>query len=118
MRAALVVVVAAVLAACGPDDGGPDPTTTGCADAPLQTYETFGKGFLRAHCQGCHGGAVVDRQGAPEDVVFDEHAVVVELAPYILQAAGGDEPTMPPAGGVPDDDRERLRLWIECFAAR
>jgi uncharacterized membrane protein len=117
VKRALFVACALALSACGPEPGL-DPTTTGCADAPLQTWETFGKGFLRAHCQGCHGSQVVDRQGAPTGVEFDEHDVVVELSPYILRQAGGDEPAMPPAGGVPADDRERLRLWIECFQAR
>lgn len=125
-----VVLLASVLAttACGPAgedvgdaaDGaaGPDPSTSGCADAPLQTWETFGRGFLRAHCQGCHASGVDDRRGAPADVVFDAHDDAVRSSTRILARAGGDAPTMPPAGGVPEDDRERLRLWIECFETR
>ncbi|MCB9797724.1 MAG: hypothetical protein H6741_33960 [Alphaproteobacteria bacterium] len=32
----------------------------------------------------------------------------------ILARAAADAPTMPPAGGTSEDDRTRLRWWLEC----
>jgi uncharacterized membrane protein len=88
-----------------------------CSEQPVITYDTFGRGFLSAYCDGCHGSAVTDRQEAPEDVVFDSHDGAVEWAERILARAGPSdgEPTMPPAGGVAPADAERLVIWLTCY---
>jgi hypothetical protein len=32
----------------------------------------------------------------------------------IARVATGAEPVMPPSGGVPDEEREKLSLWLSC----
>jgi hypothetical protein len=96
------------------DDGGePD-----CENGPVVTYDTFGRGFLAGYCNGCHGAAVVDRQGAPPDVVLDDRDVVSAYGDRILaRVLPEDEglPAMPPAGGVTPEDSERLIVWLTCW---
>jgi hypothetical protein len=91
-------------------------------DSPL-TFRSFGDGFLRTWCTGCHSSALAadERQGAPDDVNFDRGALyrphaqaVYERA--VLEAAkhGASASPMPPAGGVTEADRRRLAEWIAC----
>ena len=49
-------------------------------------------------------------------MIFDTEEDTVQFGSLILNAATGDAPTMPPAGGPVDDDRERLTIWLTCFA--
>jgi uncharacterized membrane protein len=115
------LILALTLGACGPggtsvDDGG---TSGACSDdVPLQTWETFGKGFLTAHCQGCHASTAEERYEAPEDVVLDTQADAQDWADRILARASGDDADMPPAGGPSADDKERLRVWLTCYPDR
>jgi uncharacterized membrane protein len=54
----------------------------------------------------------------PAGVVFDTREQALALADRILARtapADGGEPTMPPVGGVTDDDRERLVVWLDCW---
>ena len=83
-------------------------------DAPIETWETFGQGFLLAQCQGCHASSTPERFGAPEEVVFDTREDAIFYKDRILARAAGTDPTMPPNGGSSDEDRERLRLWLTC----
>jgi hypothetical protein len=46
--------------------------------------------------------------------VFDSEEDVWRVAPAILEMATGEEPLMPPRGGVPEDDRYRLEVWLTC----
>ncbi len=117
-----MAVLALVFAACvAARDEGTSSNSTGaldCETSSVITYDTFGRGFLAAYCNGCHGGAVANRRGAPGDVVFDnaEDASMLadRIAVRVLQA--DDElPPMPPGGGVTPDDRERVRVWLTCF---
>lgn len=88
-----------------------------CDDVPVITYDTFGAGFLSTYCNGCHGSQVLDRKGAPEDVVFDTREQVTPLAERILarrMPPMGVMP-MPPAGGVTMDDDVRLHIWLTCY---
>lgn len=124
------LLVACLLVAVGCDDGsaGDDAgssTGTGTGDAlapceeqPVITYDTFGRGFLATYCDGCHGAAVENRQGAPADVTFDTREQALALADRILARtapADGSAPTMPPVGGVTEEDRERLLVWLGCW---
>lgn len=97
-------------------DGGTRTDDTGdfCADVPLVNYATFGQGFLSTHCQGCHASTAPNRYGAPEDVVFDTVEQVWDQASFILLLTLGEEPQMPPAGGVTPDDQTRLEWWLRC----
>jgi uncharacterized membrane protein len=87
-----------------------------CADVPAMTWANFGRGFTIEACQGCHASTVDGdaRFGAPEWVVFDTVDQVWALADLVLAVSAGDSPTMPPQGGVTDDDRARLEWWLSC----
>ena len=78
------------LVACGggsPLDTGPTPAASGrCDDVPVLTWENFG-----------------------------DKATALGLADAILSSATGDAPRMPPRGGVSDDDREKLDIWLQCW---
>lgn len=101
------------LTACG--DGAGDSGDP-CADVPLINYDNFGEGFIVEACQGCHASTATNRYGAPEDVSFDTVDQVWARADRVLARAAPleAEPSMPPAGGTSEDDRTRLRWWLEC----
>lgn len=86
-----------------------------CSDAPVIMWANFGEGFLKANCQSCHASTASDRSGAPEDVIFDTKADAVAQADRILARATGEDPTMPPQGGVTEQDREKLEIWLRCY---
>ncbi len=88
-----------------------------CDEAPVLTYDTFGRGFLATYCNGCHGGEVVDRKGAPPTVVFDDVDAASLFAERILVRVSPSDglPPMPPAGGITKDDLERARIWLTCY---
>lgn len=118
MRALAVCLLA--LAACGADplppvEPEPDPGACG-DDVPVITWESFGQGFVTTYCQGCHATSAVDRQGAPEQVVFDEEIDVLTWKGLVLEVAASEAPTMPPGGGPLPEDRDRLAIWLSCFA--
>jgi uncharacterized membrane protein len=85
-----------------------------CADAPLVTYDNFGRGFLTQNCQPCHSAETSDRHGADPSVTFDSYDDVVTEWDAIARVATGADPVMPPSGGVPDDEREKLSIWLTC----
>lgn len=122
MRAS-ALVCALLLVGCDPagDDEGDASSDGGapdCENGPVVTYDTFGRGFLASYCNGCHGNAVVERQGAPVDIVFDTAQGASSLADRIAARVipeGDAPPTMPPAGGITPDDRERVRVWLTCW---
>lgn len=102
-----------------PVDSDPPPqdsatTDPFCADAPTLAWANFGEGFMRESCQGCHASTAPDRHDAPEDVTFDTAEQCWAWAEEILETATGADPTMPPRGGVTDDDRTRLEWWLRC----
>jgi hypothetical protein len=105
---------------CAGDDGESEPPPPGpdaCGeDVPLVSWETFGHGFLTTYCQGCHASTTPDRRGAPEQAVFDTEADALAWRSQILVVAASETPTMPPNGGPSDADRERLLVWLTCFA--
>lgn len=130
---ALLLLLSAV--ACGPapqaeqpedapsDTGLPEeeeespPLETGdpfCAEAPTVTWASFGRGFLIESCQGCHASTAPDRHGAPPAVSFDSVEDAWIHADRILARASGESPTMPPNGGVAEDDLRRLEWWLRC----
>jgi len=91
-----------------------DSDTDPCADVPVVTYNNFGEGFMTENCQGCHASTTADRYGAPESVIFDTVDDVWSRAERILERAAGDDASMPPAGGVSEDDRTKLEWWLIC----
>lgn len=104
-----------LLLACGSgDDSGADAEAF-CEDAVVVTWESWGQGFLIESCQPCHASTSADRNGAPQDVSFDTESDAWTHRERILARSTGDAPSMPPAGGVDDDDRVRLEIWLRCW---
>lgn len=87
---------------------------TFCADAPVVRWANFGQGFVTGSCQGCHASNTPDRHEAPESVSFDTLEQVWALKDMILWTSTGESPSMPPNGGVHEDDRMRLEWWLRC----
>ncbi len=85
-----------------------------CADAPLLNYANFGQGFILENCQGCHSSATPERYGAPTEAFFDTVEDCWTWSDRILARSAGEDATMPPQGGVSDDDRVRLQWWLLC----
>ncbi len=108
------MLLAVLLACTGP--AGDSPPDDACADVPVVTWNSFGASFVLHNCQGCHASTAADRHDAPESITFDTVEQTWEFAQLILIVASGDAPTMPPRGGVTDDDRQRLTWWLECAA--
>jgi len=94
------------------DTGELDPL---CVDAPVVTWSSWGEGFVSQNCQSCHRSTSTDRRGAPEDIIFDTEEDALSQADRILARAAGNEPTMPPSGGVSEDDRYLLEVWLTCW---
>ncbi len=104
----------------------PGPSPGACPPGNPLTFRSFGAGFLRTWCTGCHSSTLPERerQDAPTGVDFDSHArylphaaAVYERAVVEGHAATQSPATatpMPPAGLVPDADRRRLAQWIAC----
>lgn len=94
-------------------------------DNPL-TYRSFGAGFLRTWCTGCHSSSLPakDRQDAPDDVDLDSAAAYRANAALVydravlegrkLEADPSSASPMPPAGLVPPAELRRLEQWIAC----
>ena len=130
MRPALHVLLSLLASLCGcarADDTDDDtaagdttesPTADPACDAAVPlTWDTFGEGFLLEACNGCHAADAPDRHDAPADVTFDTAAQAWAWRDRILARATGAAPTMPPQGGVTDDDRTRLYWWLGCGVA-
>lgn len=92
------------------------PGKISCEDAPLITYNNFGKGFMTRECQGCHAIALPDeaRLGAPKEFAYDTPEQVWKDAELILLTSTGNDPIMPPSDGVFSEDRLRLEIWLRC----
>jgi uncharacterized membrane protein len=112
------LVLFGVVAAGCTGEGASEPDTDGpaiCADAPVVTWDNFGAGFMTQHCQACHASTAPDRHGAPAEVVFDTEEDAWAWADRVLaRAIGEGEATMPPQGGVSEDDRYLLEVWLTC----
>ncbi len=85
-------------------------------DRDLQvTWDNWAGGFVRTQCQGCHAATAPDRYGAPTTITFDSEAAAIALAEAIRRSVIDDR-TMPPAGGITDDELYLLEQWLVCFA--
>ena len=82
-----------------------------CHEAP--TYDAWTKGFLKSKCQGCHAETAPDRFGAPEGIHFDTYDATVERI-ELIRSSILERETMPPAGGVTDDETLLLQWWLDC----
>lgn len=107
------------------EDGGGDSGGDGrlepisedplCDEAPIVTWSSWGEGFVIGSCQACHSSTSTDREGAPADVNFDTRDEVLARKARILERSTGDSPSMPPEGGVLNDDRQLLEIWLTCW---
>ena len=108
---------------CG---NGSDPSDTGtaatpgeCDEAPVLTWENFGEGFMLENCQSCHAESAPYRDQTdtppPESVSFDTYEQTIAMRTLILATATGDNPTMPPRGGVSSVDTDKLDIWLNCW---
>ncbi|MSQ03509.1 MAG: hypothetical protein EXR71_16730 [Myxococcales bacterium] len=93
---------------------GQSETADPCADAATLDWDNFGHGFLIQHCNGCHAASADDRHGAPLDHTYDTVEDAWTHAEGILARAASASPSMPPRGGVSDDDRVQLFWWLAC----
>ena len=112
------MLLLAILAACtgdASDDADPTPLPSGETGAACAvTWDNFGRAFTLQACQPCHASTTPNRFGAPESVAFDTEEDAIAWAPRILARSTGDDPDMPPSGGVSEQDRQLLEDWITC----
>jgi uncharacterized membrane protein len=81
------------------------------------TYANFGKGFLDAHCQHCHGVPSEERKGAPSGYDFGSADDARRFKARIFSRAAADNTTMPPGpDDPPAEEREKLAEWLACGA--
>jgi len=110
-----------------PPDG--DSTCVACStlvddsSLPLEcndliTWDSWAHGFFLNNCTSCHSSTLPEeaRQKATAGVNFDTYAGVVEYAVDIEYRVWSAEPKylMPPNIKLSYEDRDTLRLWIEC----
>lgn len=86
-----------------------------CEDVPVLTWDNFGADFMLHSCQTCHASSTLDRHGAPESVSFDTYERVIEQRGRILDQVTGEEPFMPPSGGISEDEQWKVEVWLRCF---
>ncbi len=95
-------------------DGSPTIEEDPECNPPLSLdWETWGRGFFRTWCAGCHAASTPDRHGAPEEYTFDTEAQVYAQRDIILWSVI-DEARMPLGGGVSPEDQELLKHYLNC----
>lgn len=121
MRSSRELVLLVALAACGNDSQArPDAFDDRRCETTFVDYATFGRPFLLDWCTGCHSSSLppLMRQGSPPDVNFDDHAAALRWGERIRARAvvgeDGEAPTMPPAGGPSEEERQLLAEWVDC----
>ncbi|HEU4537897.1 MAG TPA: hypothetical protein VFS00_27445, partial [Polyangiaceae bacterium] len=94
------------------------PVTEGCPPESELTYENFGAPFLLTWCNGCHSASLPadSRQSAPVGIDFDTLDKVRAQGARIVARSTGAGASMPPVGGPPEAERQRLAEWLACGA--
>ena len=69
--------------------------------------------FFVSYCGACHAANTPDRHGAPVSVTFDTEEEARSWAARVWQTVLVQE-SMPPAGGVFPEDKERIQEWLQC----
>ncbi len=124
MRGGLIGLCVLGAAACGTptpeapsqDSGGGEEDVENpewCDTASPAGWDDFGEGFLLTHCQPCHASNSANRYGAPEAISFDTESAALEQSEAILRTVL-EQPSMPPAGGITEDEATLLRHWLIC----
>ena len=89
----------------------PNDTAEACIDAP--TYDEWTKGFMSSKCQSCHATTARDRYSAPEEIYFDTYEDVFHSRD-LIRSSVLDRRSMPPSGGVLEDELTLLEQWLDC----
>lgn len=81
------------------------------------TYQSFGSQFMAFYCNRCHSAPDGERNGAPDDYVFDTHAGVLAHRDRIFVRAADTNNSMPTGpDSVPMSARVDLANWLACGA--
>ena len=91
-------------------------TAASCVHDPAVSWERGGEGFMTKHCTGCHGSLLPSelRNGAPVGVDFDSYEGVVTWADRIAARVLDGVGSMPPGGGLTDEELGLLDEWLTC----
>jgi hypothetical protein len=113
-RALSALALASLLASCNLVSIDDYPCPTG---GTTLTYKNFGQAFMIQYCNSCHSAPDGDRNGAPDDFVFDTQAEVQADAARIFARAADTNDSMPPGPNeIPDAQRVNLAIWLACGA--
>ena len=82
-----------------------------CNEAP--TYTEWAHGFFRGKCQSCHASTAPNRHGAPDHVTFDTYQ---QIEPWLdaIEWTVFEQSSMPPSGGVTEEEAILLMQWLAC----
>ena len=100
-------------------DTGDTGAYAGCDRDPPLDYDSFGEGVMNKHCTGCHSSYLPDgqRYGAPLGVDLNTYQGVLTWAERIRDRTL-DLETMPPGGGLSEQDLLMIDEWLRCDVAR
>lgn len=83
-----------------------------CDSGPTVEWANFADGFFGTYCRACHSVSAPDRHSAPDDVNFDtEEEVLARAEDVTARVADG---TMPPGGGITEEDLVLIARYLEC----
>lgn len=101
-----------------PVEAPAEPTPVDCDAAPQVTWATWGEGFFRNYCTGCHSSQNSEaRFGAPPAVDLDTEAAALAMAARI-RVRVLEQHDMPRGGGIPAEDLVLLERYLDCAEAR
>lgn len=95
----------------GEDEQPPEPLV--CDD----TWESFAHAYAETWCTSCHSSDLVGpeaRYGAPDGFDFDTLEGMRAHQSEVFVWTAGDDPLMPPAGGVAVPLANRFSDWVQC----
>lgn len=103
-----------LLLACGRGEG--DRRFDGGDAEGCGSWETVGLPVLLGACTSCHAAGLVGeaRHGAPEGLDLDSLAGARAWAEAVTAAV--EAGSMPPGGGLSEEDAARLIAWLGCGA--
>ncbi len=118
IRCLAIVALCLATTACGEPGEADNAPADPCEDLPWNFANT-GEPFMRDWCTSCHHSELEDGDRPPgtQGVNFDSYEDVFERLERI-ESRALTTLTMPPAGGPPEDQLQRLQEWIDCGAPR
>jgi hypothetical protein len=110
----VITLLFATLLGCNYESIDEHPCPPGGTDL---TYENFGKFYFNKYCNYCHSAQIDERQGAPQNYVFNSRAAIAQHRERVFARAAGENDSMPPGpDDPPDAEREKLADWLACGA--